>query len=217
MSGEKSEAQAISAVRRTYRELADGTLRVQIDVDPRFKQDFLRLFPETDMPLAIAPLRHDFEVQRGTEYGHEAKALRLSGFFRMPEVWKAIGTDDDYLHWLKGQKCSYCGRKNAGWSIVPAHVRRVANGAGTGIKPEYSAIALCSMCHNLQHQKGEGALGGKEQFDKWRIDQLEQWAWETLKAGLGHSHWSNVPPAEMLAWAQRYELDRYLPAIYRQA
>jgi hypothetical protein len=52
-----SERSVIAATRRAYKELVDGTLRVQLDIDPMFKADFLRLFPEIDMPVALAPLR----------------------------------------------------------------------------------------------------------------------------------------------------------------
>lgn len=50
-------ARAISGTRRAFKELVDGTLRVQIDVDPESRRDFLRLFPDIDMRVAIAPLR----------------------------------------------------------------------------------------------------------------------------------------------------------------
>lgn len=49
-------ARAISGTRRTFKELVDGTLRVQIDIDPEHRRDFLRLFPEIDTRVAIAPL-----------------------------------------------------------------------------------------------------------------------------------------------------------------
>lgn len=47
--------------RRIIKEMADGTLRVIIDIDPRFKADFHRLFPDVDLPVALAPLKPDFE------------------------------------------------------------------------------------------------------------------------------------------------------------
>lgn len=47
---------AISATRRAYKEMADGTLRVQFDIDPMYKNDFLKMFPEIDTGAAIAPL-----------------------------------------------------------------------------------------------------------------------------------------------------------------
>lgn len=50
------EAVAISGVRRGYREMVDGTLRVVIDIEPQFKKAFLEMFPEIDTPVALAPL-----------------------------------------------------------------------------------------------------------------------------------------------------------------
>lgn len=53
--------EAISGTRRAMKEMADGTIRVQIDVDPTCRTQFLQLFPNIDMPVALAPLRADFE------------------------------------------------------------------------------------------------------------------------------------------------------------
>lgn len=50
-------AAAVSGVRRAIKELVDGTIRVQVDIDPASRRDFLRLFPEIDMPIALAPLK----------------------------------------------------------------------------------------------------------------------------------------------------------------
>lgn len=47
---------AVSGTRRTMKELVDGTIRVQIDIDPIYRQQFLKLFPSIDMAVAIAPL-----------------------------------------------------------------------------------------------------------------------------------------------------------------
>jgi len=38
------------------KELVDGTIRVQIDIDPMYRAQFLKLFPSIDMPIALAPL-----------------------------------------------------------------------------------------------------------------------------------------------------------------
>ena len=51
-----TEVAAISGTRRQIRELIDGTLELKIHIEPRFKHDFHSLFPEIDMPIAIAPL-----------------------------------------------------------------------------------------------------------------------------------------------------------------
>ena len=52
---------AISGTRRALKELVDGTIRVQIDIDPQFKAQFHEMFPNIDMPVALAPLVSDFE------------------------------------------------------------------------------------------------------------------------------------------------------------
>lgn len=43
------------------KELADGTLRVQVDIDPQFRAQFFQWFGQIDMPIALAPLVADFE------------------------------------------------------------------------------------------------------------------------------------------------------------
>lgn len=52
-------AQAVSGIRRAMRERVDGTLIVQIEIDPPQRGAFLTLFPEIDMPVALAPLVPD--------------------------------------------------------------------------------------------------------------------------------------------------------------
>ena len=47
---------AVSGTRRAMKELVDGTIRVQIDIDPIYRRQFLQLFPNIDMPIALAPL-----------------------------------------------------------------------------------------------------------------------------------------------------------------
>jgi hypothetical protein len=47
---------AISAVRRQVREMVDGTLELRLHIEPKDKAEFHRLFPEIDMPVALAPL-----------------------------------------------------------------------------------------------------------------------------------------------------------------
>ncbi len=53
----------ISATRRQMKEMADGTIRVQIDIDPAFRSEFLQAFPSIDMPIALVPLVADFELK----------------------------------------------------------------------------------------------------------------------------------------------------------
>ncbi len=55
---------AISGTRRSMKELVDGTIRVQIDIDPKYRAEFFEMFPEIDMPVALAPLVGDFEQKQ---------------------------------------------------------------------------------------------------------------------------------------------------------
>ena len=152
-------------------------------------------------------------------YGLEAKALKLSSFFRTPDVWKQVGTDEQYLNWVRGRPCAHCGDYNYlddGRQVCEAaHVRRVVSGSGTAIKPPYSAIPLCHKHHKLQHDNGEDAIGGREKVDKLRIHHVEQWAWDTLKATLGYDSWREVPPNVLRGWADDRNIMKFLPEEYR--
>ena len=158
-------------------------------------------------------------------YGEQARALKLSGFCRSPDVWRALGTDDEFLAWLRTQPCAtpgpapfidppvYCGG-----DVVAAHVRRIANGAGMGAKPkDFSAIPLCDNHHRLQHQHGESALGGKEWFDRQRIQHVETWAWHRLRHILGVESLRDASPARVRAWAESKGVGHLLPREYRGA
>lgn len=72
-----SDAPVIAGTRRGYKELVDGTLRVQVDIAPQDKPKFLALFPEIDTPIAMAPLVLDFE-RRQRDPWHELGALAQS-------------------------------------------------------------------------------------------------------------------------------------------
>ncbi len=71
---------AIAGTRRSMKELVDGTIRVQIDIDPSFRQQFFEIFGQIDMPVALAPLKPDFEQQ--PEEKPKGMALaKLAGMF----------------------------------------------------------------------------------------------------------------------------------------
>lgn len=221
MIDETQDVAIIPAIARTLKTLADGTVRLNIDVEPAYRETAMHLFGEPGTGIAVARLSLEAtqsQLRQDTlaPYRQAAKSLRLSAFFRSPEIWRLIGTDTQFLAWLRLQKCAYC-------QVAPspekptqaAHVRRVAEGAGVAIKPEYCAIPLCHTHHALQHAQGESALGGKEWFDKKRIEFVTQWAWESLKKQLGYTSWSEVPPAELNAWSTANHVHTYLPMEYR--
>jgi hypothetical protein len=91
-------------------------------------------------------------------FGKFAAELYRIGWFFNQKVLEAIGTDEEYLVWLRSQPCAASHLGDCEGDVVAAHVRRIANGAGTGIKPTFSAIPLCSKHHALQHSAGESAI-----------------------------------------------------------
>lgn len=210
------------------KEYEDGSLAVRIVIAPADKQTFMQLLPDVNLPIFIA--RETLQsAQKGLQdetiqtYGELARELMLhSDWMGNPKVWQAIGTDTEYLEWCRNQKCAHCSRAPS-WEMdtlvlnEAAHVRRVANGAGTAIKPPYSGITLCSGCHREQHQHGEDAIGGKDKVDKIRLESVKRWAWERMRVIFGVESMREVAPATVLAWAQHRGLERHLPRIYREA
>ena len=187
---------AISATARTLQTLSDGTVRLKVDIEPQDRAAAMELFGEPGAPIALARLTQE-AAQKSLQSSWQ-KELRLSSFFFKPETWEACGTDSDFLQWIRTQPCKVCKNK----PVEAAHVRRVANGAGMGIKPPYSAVPLCPEHHRLQHQKGESAIGGRELMDKWRIECLAQWCWEYIKEELGYDSWRDMPIIEFQQWAK---------------
>ena len=203
--------------------MADGTPRITLDLSCSL-MDLARLDLAPGSMVAIARLTQEAAgnhmaarlTQDAAQYGQEAKALKQSGFFRAPAVWALIGSDGDYLEWCKTQPCAKTNLNGVPDNpVVAAHVRRVANGAGTGIKPPYSAIPLLSHLHMVQHQHGESAIANAEWWDRQRVRHLERWGWETLKARLGYKHWNQIEPWKLREWAEDRDVSQYLPREYK--
>lgn len=219
------------------REFADGSLAIRILVEPHDKPRFRELWPTPGSVAVMA--RESPEVGRSRmqeaaatadpepQYGAHAQTLRTYiKFMGATKVWCAVGSDEEYLKWLRTLPCAHC-KWTPHWEMdtfVPseaAHVRRVASGSGTAIKPNYSAIPLCPnghghSCHRKQHDQGERYLGGKEKVDKLRMHYIHTWVWETLKAQLGYEHWNECPPETLVAWASANGVLDCLPKIYLQ-
>lgn len=146
-------------------------------------------------------------------YGKQASALYANGFFLVPQVLERIGTDKEFREWLKAQSC--CAEGQHEGDVVAAHVRRIANGAGVALKPEYSAIPLCNRHHQIQHQFGESQIGGKEWVDKQRAKYLQTWASHTLAKVFGQQSIGYVDPKDLRMWAREYDLEAWLPGEYK--
>ena len=158
------------------------------------------------------------EDQTKGHFGQYARVLKLSGFCNHPKLYEIFGGDKQYLEWLKTQKCHF-HRKDQGaceGDIVPAHVRRIQAGAGTGIKPALSAISLCDKHNQLQHAHGECSLMDREQFDTAVLNQLEAWVWYEIKQYFGVNSMADLDPERLLDFALENGLGQELPAVFRK-
>lgn len=235
---------AVTGVRRAMREMADGSIRVQVEIDPASRDTFLQHFGEIDMPVALARLNLRTpatpETQReepaptGHLYGHHAAALIKGGFFSPSntKVLEAIGSDKEYQEWCRHQPSAIDGNgdldERAGeLRCEPAHVRR-AGEAGTGYKPPYATIPLTHAQHALQHSAGEMTClveftgnkeltynSSQEWFDKQRTKHVLAWAKARLAAGFRVESIGDIAPVDLLAWATKRNLQHFLPSVYR--
>jgi len=164
------------------------------------------------------PVGKDMKQEKGP-HSEAATILWRSSFFGVREVWVAIGSDVEFLEWTKKQECCINAKKFGPHQgdIVPMHVRRVGNGSGTGIKPEYSVIPGCWGHHTLmQHQKGESAVGGRQFYDRKRIEYLKRWCWEKITALFEKESMTFVAPSAVFSWAIKNGVDKFLPLNYRK-
>lgn len=201
----------------------DGTVSLMIKVDPADSRAFLAVSPDAGGTLFIAPGLRELPaydpLSLTINYGEASRALCDSAFFRELATWRAAGSDEQYLDWLRGQRC-WIARKPGHicfGATVPAHVLRIASGAGVAIKPEFSAIPLCYGAHDDQHQHGESAIGGRDRVDVARIEYLHRWSAGIVLESLGHKSWCHVPPTKLLTWAMDRGVDGYLPNRYKFA
>jgi len=178
-------------------------------------------------------------------YGQEAKALVLSGFFTAPTVWKAIGTDEEFREWIQQQPCIVCKDKDwveklGEGRCEAAHVLRAGGKPSRKGKrpnvPAYACVPMTHKCHKeIQHPKGELAAymmaleirgkldhdnppdlqAAKTWFDKMRIQHVEQWAKQELKALLDYESLTEIPPSELYTWATENSVENYMPKEYR--
>lgn len=212
-----SDLKAIAGNINSYRTLADGALRITVDLPETETQHFHSLFPAVHCEVAIAPLRPvQMAASQTTDYGKQAQELRLSSFLGQMAVWKATGTDAEFLAWVRTQKCVARSGKPCDGPIQAAHVWRLKDDFGKGIKGDYAAVPLCAFHHRLHHQETEDAIGGREYMEKKRYDIVTAWVWSVIKDDLLVASMRDAEPAKVLAWCQKRHIEQYLPESYRE-
>lgn len=137
------------------KELVDGTIRVQIDIDPIHRADFFALFSRIDMPVALAPLVANFEQIKPYE---DKTTADLVPFVDKPKggelaKWAGILSNDPvFWEWIKGDEGV---RPIQSESEAASHIREccmVSSRAMLDHDPEAAKI--------FRHMMGE--------FDDWK-------------------------------------------------
>lgn len=220
-----SDVAAIAGQLMGYRTLADGTLRVTVDLSEVESEHFHQIF-KVHMQVAVAPIRiatadpnpppSDAPPE---DFGQYARALRLSIFFGIPEVWKATGSDEQFLAFVRTQKCAARSGEPCGPPSPPseaAHVWRLRDGFGKGVKGPYAAVPLCTRHHRLQHQHGEGAVGGRAWMEQTAQDMRRRWIWAEIKDEIGVVSMRDADPVKVYAWCQKKGIEQHLPAAFKE-
>jgi hypothetical protein len=150
-----------------------------------------------------------------------------SGFFQSPKVLRTLGLDAEFLQWLRLQVCWYCSKQDSSaaddggpqvFFVQAAHVRRINKGAGTSVKPPYSAIPLCSTCHGIQHAVGESGIASSEWWESNAARAREEWGHMKLRDKFGAASITQSVSLEVLyRWLTNNDLLNYLPAKVRRS
>lgn len=89
-----------------------------------------------------------------------------------------FGTDIQFLDWTSHQPSVIDGNFNQfdPDRNIACHVRRLKFGAGRGIKPPFSAVAMTDIQHKLQEsQNGELRVLRKYKFMIVTVDEAAKW------------------------------------------
>lgn len=203
--------EAIAAITRTVKTLVDGTLRLTVDIEPVDAVSAFAAFSAPGTPVALAQLNMaPTAAQDGRKI---ARSLVACGWYYAPKVLGALGDDDEFLAFIRSQPCAITG------SPAPseaAHVRRIANGAGVGVKPPFSAIPLCHDMHIAQHQHGESAIGGKSEVDKLLAEYLIKWGKQQMRGIFNVASTRDINCAQLIDFAKQHDITMFLPRECRE-
>lgn len=211
-----------------------GVCRVVVEVPIEQHKAVTNGFWDADVLITLSDGKQGYGMARSgglpeteRDWGQAYRELYRQGFFNNPALWRWAGGDADYQAWCRGRKSVVSGRADWADGVARceyAHVRRVAAGAGVGIKPEYSGVPLTHAEHALQHSQGEAALlahygiradDAAGWFENKAAECRTEWVKSRLYAHFGVGSLKEVAPADFAAWAQGCGLP--LPAAFRGA
>ena len=233
MSSEASDA-LVQATVSKFQSLADGTIRLQVDVHHGDTDKAKDMVCEVGAPIVVARLREatiqfqqpdagnaEEPEQPATREpdpltGQILKAFYTNGFWHNPRALKSLGTDEELLEWCRRQTCWHCDKvdmNDEGHPYVQAaHVRRVWRGSGVARKPPFSAIPLCNACHSIQHAVGETGLAPQEWWEAKAAQVREMWGHEKLRDIFGTDSVSrDVSADDLWVWLRTHDLLRFVP------
>lgn len=212
-----NDVAAISGQLMSYRTLADGGLRITIDLPTTESDHFHALFKAVHCEVAVAPIRAvALAAQQSEDYGQYARALRLSVFFGIPEVWKATGTDEQFLAFVRTQKCIARAGIPCNGPVQAAHVWRQRDGFGKGVKGPYAAVPLCAYHHQMQHNSGEDAIGGRAYMEQSAQTMRVKWIWSEIKDDIGVASMRDAEPSKVYQWCEKKGIEKHLPAAFKE-
>lgn len=114
---------AISGTRRQIRELVDGTIEVKIHIDPAYRKTFHELFPDIDKPIAIAPLKHDFEKKAKEPEVKGGPLAKLAGqWCNDPKFWEWINMRPADVR-TADEEAEHVGDKDGARKFICRHCR----------------------------------------------------------------------------------------------
>lgn len=227
---------AVLATSRKLMTLTDGTVRLQIDIEPQDAIQAMTLFgtPSTPVALAVLDPEHTQKISQdkmiADAAGQKAQALHRCGFFKALKVAEAVGSDPLFQKWVRTQPCVVTGDTQ---QIEYAHVRRVARGAGTGIKPKFSGVSLQRNIHQLQHQCGESYVyceyikkdydtsedglveTARQWFEKQADALLSEWTKMRLLEKFNVTSTKDLDFNQLLDWAKENQVEAFLPKELR--
>lgn len=179
-----------------------------------------------NLTISQGDIIQDPEPEPKPEGSNIARRLHQNGFFYVPAVLKALGSDAEFRDWVERQPSCISGGfndfVNGDGHNIACHVRRSHN-SGVGEKPEYSCVPMTHEEHHYQHQYGEkGVLEkymrqpytvqeAKDWFDGKRNKYVHDWGHMRLKEILGLETLTATNCSMIKNWAEANQIGKYLP------
>lgn len=88
---------AISATSRTCKTMADGTLRLTVDIEPNSAQMAFQLFGMPDVPIALARLTQDASIQAKQSETIDSEKPKGGALAKLAGQWCSYGTFFDFI------------------------------------------------------------------------------------------------------------------------